>query len=91
MGPCGIGTGSIVYSLEDHEVVSLLGRRVRVRNGRYTFIGTLKGPSQRKFHRGGDVSAYGCVLEGRDFKLEFAWWDWTITPVTGRTRMIAAE
>ena len=80
-----------MYSLEDHEVVSLLGRRVRVRNGRHTFVGTLKGPSQRKFSRGGNATAYGCVLEGKDFKLEFAWWDWTITPAAERTQMIAAE
>jgi hypothetical protein len=31
------------------------------------------------------------LLEGKDFKLEFAWWDWTITPVTERARMMAAE
>ena len=87
----GIGTGRVVYSLEDHEVVSLLGRRVRVRRGKHTFVGTLKGPSERKFARGGNVTAYGCLLEGNDFKLEFAWWDWTITPVTERARMMAAE
>ena len=80
-----------MYSLEDHEVVSLLGRRVRVRRGKHTFVGTLKGPSERKFARGGNVTAYGCLLEGNDFKLEFAWWDWTITPVTERARMMAAE
>jgi hypothetical protein len=80
-----------VYALEDHEVVSLLGRRVRVRNGKYSFIGTLRGPSNRKFPRGENGTAYGCVLEGKDFRLEFAWWDWTITPVSQRARMIAAE
>ncbi len=81
---------SSVYSLEDHEVVSLLGRRVRVRNGKYSFVGTLKGPSDRKFSRGANGTAYGCVLEGKDFRLEFAWWDWSITPVA-RAKMIAAE
>ena len=80
-----------MHSLEDHGVVSLLGRRVRVRKGKHTFVGTLKGPSEKKFPRGSNSTAYGCVLEGKDFKLEFAWWDWTITPVTHRARMMAAE
>ena len=78
-------------SLEDHEVVSLLGRRVRVRNGKYSFVGTLSGPSDRKFPHGPEGTAYGCVLEGVNFRLEFAWWDWTITPVGQRTPLIAAE
>jgi hypothetical protein len=82
----------VVYSLEDHEVVSLLGRRVRVRNGKYSFVGTLSGPSHKKFPRGPKGAAYGCVLEGKDFRLEFAWWDWNITPVSQRdNKMIAAE
>jgi hypothetical protein len=81
-----------VFTLEDHEVLSLLGRRVRVRNGKHTFVGTLNAPSERKFPRGPNGSAYGCVVEGQDFRLEFAWWDWTITPVTQqRERLIAAE
>jgi hypothetical protein len=80
-----------VDSLEDHELVSLLGRRVRVRNGKHTFVGTLKGPSEKKFARGSHANAHGCVLEGKDFKLEFAWWDWTITPLTRRAQMMAAE
>jgi hypothetical protein len=80
-----------VIALEDHQLVSLLGRRVRVRNGKFTFVGTLSGPSRRKFPRGPQGAAYGCVLEGRDFRLEFAWWDWTITPVVQRRTLIAAE
>jgi hypothetical protein len=80
-----------VYSLEDHEVVSLLGRRVRVRRGKHTFVGTLKGPSEKKFPCGSNGTAYGCVLGGKDFTLEFAWWDWTITPVTQRAQAVAAE
>jgi hypothetical protein len=83
--------GFVVFALEDHEVVSLLGRRVRVQKGRHTFIGTLRAPSERKFTRGPNRTAYGCILEGKDFRLEFAWWDWTITPVVQRSRMIAAE
>ncbi|WP_068022471.1 hypothetical protein [Rhodoplanes sp. Z2-YC6860] len=80
-----------MHSLEDDEVAALLGRRVRVRNGKYSFVGTLSGPSDRKFPRGPDGTAYGCVLEGWNFRLEFAWWDWTITPVGRRTQSIAAE
>jgi hypothetical protein len=81
-----------VYSLEDHEVVSLLGRRVRVRNGKFSFVGTLSAPSSKKFPRGLKGAAYGCVLEGKDFRLEFAWWDWSITPVSQRDgKLIAAE
>jgi len=80
-----------VRSLEDHEVALLLGRRVRVRNGKHSFVGTLSGPSGRKFPRGPEGMAYGCVLEGVNFRLEFAWWDWTITPVGQRTPLIAAE
>jgi hypothetical protein len=81
-----------VYSLEDHEVVSLLGRRVRVRNGKFSFVGTLSAPSNKKFPRGSKGAAYGCVLEGKDFRLEFAWWDWSITPMSQRDkRLIAAE
>ncbi len=30
--------------------------------------------------------------KSKDFRLEFAWWDWSITPVTQRDRkLIAAE
>ena len=64
---------------------------MRVRNGKHTFVGTLTAPSRRKFPRGPNGSAYGCVFEGKNFRLEFAWWDWTITPVTQRERLMAAE
>ena len=80
-----------MYSHGDHKVASLIGRRVRVRNGRHSFVGTLQGPGTRKFPRGANGAAYGCVLEGKDFRLEFAWWDWTISPVTQRARLVAAQ
>jgi hypothetical protein len=79
-----------VYRLEDHELISLLGRRVRVRNGEHTFEGTLIGPSEKKFPRGPNRTAYGCVMQGRDFRLDFAWWDWKIVPIESR-QSVAAE
>jgi len=82
--------GVIVYRLEDHEIISLLGRRVRVRKGAYTFEGTLVGPSEKKFPRGPNRTAYGCVVEGQDFRLDFAWWDWKILPI-GTPQKVAAE
>ena len=81
----------VVFALEGHEVAALLGRRVRVQKGKHTFVGTLRGPSERKFPRGPNQTAYGCIVEGKDFRLEFAWWDWTITPVAQRSPMMAAE
>ena len=69
-----------MYRLEDHEIVSLLGSRVRVRKGAHTFEGILAGPSKKKFARGPNRTGYGVVLEGNDFRLEFAWWDWKIQP-----------
>jgi hypothetical protein len=80
----------IVYRLEDHEMISLLGRRVRVRKGAHTFEGTLLGPSGKKFSRGPNRTAYGFVVEGEDFRLDFAWWDWKIMPV-GVPQNVAAE
>ena len=80
----------IVYRLEDHELISLLGRRVRVRKGMHTFEGTLLGPSEKKFSRGPNRTAYGCVVEGKDFRLEFAWWDWKVMPIA-TPQKVAAE
>jgi len=82
--------GVIVYRLEDHELISLLGHRVRVRKGSHTFEGSLVGPSEKKFPRGPNRTAYGCVVEGQDFTLDFAWWDWKIQPI-GVPQKVAAE
>ena len=79
-----------MYRLEEHELISLLGRRVRVRKGMHTFEGTLIGPSEKKFPRGPNRVAYGCIMEGEDFRLEFAWWDWKIMPIASPQR-IAVE
>jgi hypothetical protein len=75
----------IVLALEAEEIISMLGRRVRVRNGVHTFEGRLQGPSERKFPRGPNRSAYGFVVEGTDFQLDFAWWDWDIRPLGNAT------
>ena len=56
----------------------------------HTFEGTLIGPSEKKFPRGPNRTAYGCVVEGQDFRLDFAWWDWKIMPLASPQR-IAAE
>jgi hypothetical protein len=80
-----------VYRLEDHEIVSLLGQRVRIRKGAHTFEGTLTGPSERQFERGPFSKSYGVVLEGEHYRLDFAWWDWKIQPLARAATLIAAE
>ncbi len=80
-----------MYRLEDHQFVALLGHRVRVRMGHHTFEGVLAGPSNRKFARGPFSSAYGAVVEGNDYRLDFAWWDWKIKPLGQAAALIAAE
>jgi hypothetical protein len=57
---------------------TLLGRRVRVRNGKRTFVGILRATARRKFPRGRNRFAPGLVVEGPDFHFEFAWWDWDV-------------
>ena len=61
------------------EIIPLMGRPVRARNGKHSFEGTLLGPSKQKFPKA-DVSAYGMTVVGKDFQLEFAWWDWEVEP-----------
>jgi hypothetical protein len=79
-----------VYRLEDHQIISLLGQRVRVRKGAHTFEGILVGPSAKRFGTGPFSSAYGMVLEAADYRLEFAWWDWKIKPLGHAADLIAA-
>ena len=69
-----------MYALEAEELIPLMGRPVRVRNGKHTFTGILGGPSERKFFRGTNRTSYGMIVEGEDFRLEFAWWDWFVEP-----------
>ena len=80
-----------MYRPEDHEIISLFGSRVRVRRGIHTFEGVLQGPSQKKFERGPNRMAYGVVLNGDDFQLEFAWWDWKVQPLGKLVQSLAAE
>jgi hypothetical protein len=68
------------------EIIPLVGKPVRVRNGKHSFEGTLLGPSKRTFAKA-DGAAPGLTLVGKDFRLEFAWWDWQVEPV----RLEAAE
>lgn len=80
-----------MYRLEDHQIVSLFGHRVRVRKGVHTFEGTLVGPSTKRFETGPFSSAYGVVLDGADYILEFAWWDWKIKSIGEAPDLFAAE
>jgi hypothetical protein len=54
---------------------------VRVRSGKHTFVGELSGPSKKKYPRGTNRMAYGLVVLGKDFELDFAWWDWSVEPL----------
>jgi hypothetical protein len=82
--------GRVVDKLEDHEIIGLLGSRVRVRNGSHTFEGTLLGPSDKNFAYGSAKQARGLVLQGKDFQLDFAWWDWKVQPLA-KAELIASE
>jgi len=73
--------GVVVFGFDATQIVSLVGCRVRVKKGLLIFEGTLAGPSERKFPRGTNSTAYGCTVEGKDFRLDFAWWDWDIRPL----------
>lgn len=70
-----------MYALDTVDLIPLIGRTVRIRNGKQTFIGTLIGPSEKKFARDNKRLYYGFTLKGEDFVMEFAWWDWYVEPV----------
>ena len=80
-----------LYAIEVDELLHLLGRRVRVRNGKHTFVGTLRSTAQRKFPRSSNRFASGLVVEGQGYRFEFAWWDWDVTPTDEPAYLIAAE
>ena len=80
-----------MYALEIDELLHLLGRRVRVRNGKRTFAGILRPTAQRKFPRGKNRYVRGLVVEGADFRLEFAWWDWDVSAAKDVAHLEAAE
>ena len=70
-----------MYALETADLIPLIGRTVRIRNGKQTFVGLLVGPSQKKFTRDNGWLYYGFILEGEGFEIEFAWWDWFVEPI----------
>jgi hypothetical protein len=70
-----------MYALDTADLIPLIGRTVRIRNGKHTFVGMIMGPSESKFTRDNGRMYYGFTLEGDDFVMEFAWWDWFVEPV----------
>ena len=80
-----------MYALEVDELLHLLGRRVRVRNGKRTFVGVLLEDATKKFPKGNNRYAYGLVLEGPGFRFEFAWWDWDVSAADEVPHLEAAE
>jgi hypothetical protein len=80
-----------MYALDIAELIHLLGSRVRIRNGKRTFVGVLCLTATRKFPKGNNRHASGLVLEGPDFRLEFAWWEWDVRPAEDVLRLEAAE
>jgi hypothetical protein len=75
---CG---GLRMYALNTEDLIHLIGRTVRIRNGRHTFVGQIVGPSKAKFTRDNGRMYYGFTLQGDDFEMEFAWWDWYVEPI----------
>jgi hypothetical protein len=73
--------GGQMYASDTEDLIPLIGRMVRVRNGRHTFVGQIVGPSKDKFAHDNGRMYYGFTLEGDDFELEFAWWDWFVEPI----------
>jgi len=72
--------GRAVYASDIPDLLHLEGRRVRIRNGKRTFVGILRSTATRKFSKGTNRHASGLVLEGPDFRVEFAWWEWDVRP-----------
>jgi hypothetical protein len=80
---CTVPPGVVgkMYALDTEDLIPLIGRTVRIRNGKHTFVGQIVGPSKAKFTRDNGRMYYGFTLEGDDFEMEFAWWDWFVEPV----------
>jgi hypothetical protein len=78
-----------MYALDTEDLIPLIGRTVRIRNGRHTFVGQIIGPSKARFKRDNGRMYYGFTLEGDDFEMEFAWWDWFVEPVEEPVRQRA--
>lgn len=67
-----------MYALDTVDLIPFIGRTVRIRNGKQTFIGALIGPSVKKFARDNRRMYYGFTLKGEGYVIEFAWWDWYV-------------
>ena len=83
--------GRAVYASDIADLLHLEGRRVRIKNGKRTFVGVLRTTATRKFPKGKNLHAAGLVLEGPDFRVEFAWWEWDVRAAEDVLRLEAAE
>jgi hypothetical protein len=86
-----VRVGRAVYASDIADLLHLEGRRVRIRNGKRTFVGVLRSTATRKFPKGKNLHAVGLVLEGPDFRVEFAWWEWDVCSAENVLRLEAAE
>jgi hypothetical protein len=88
---CTVPPGVVgkMYALDTEDLIPLIGRTVRIRNGKHTFVGQIVGPSKARFKRDNGRMYYGFTLEGDDFEMEFAWWDWFVEPVEEPVRQRA--
>jgi hypothetical protein len=88
---CTVPPGVVgkMYALDTEDLIPLIGRTVCIRNGKHTFVGQIVGPSKAKFTRDNGRMYYGFTLEGDDFEMEFAWWDWFVEPVEEPVRQRA--
>jgi hypothetical protein len=75
---------------DEIDLLLLKSRKIRVRKGVHTFEGVLKGKSGRDFQREGKLEK-GAVLEGNNYLLEFAWWDWSIERVKTFQPLVSAK
>jgi hypothetical protein len=80
-----------VHASNIADLLHLEGRPVRIRNGKRTFVGVLRSTATRKFPKGKNLHAVGLVLEGPDFRVEFAWWEWDVCSAENVLRLEAAE
>jgi hypothetical protein len=80
-----------MYALDIAYLLRLEGRRVRIRNGKRTFVGVLRSTATRKFPKGKNLHASGLALEGPDFRVEFAWWEWDVRAAEDVLRLEAAD
>jgi hypothetical protein len=80
-----------MYASDIADLLHLVGRRVCIRSGKRTFVGVLHSIATRRFPKGNNRHASGLVLEGPDFRVEFAWWDWDVSAAGDVPYFEAAE